>query len=59
MNSKAGKLLVVESDNALREQIVTVLNDAGYEVSTDYREGIKQFHRWTVRSESPHRITNQ
>jgi DNA-binding response OmpR family regulator/S1-C subfamily serine protease len=41
MNSKAAKLLVVESDNALREQIVAVLNDAGYEVSTDYREGIK------------------
>jgi DNA-binding response OmpR family regulator/S1-C subfamily serine protease len=41
MNSKAGKLLVVESDDALREQIVAVLNGAGYEVSTDYREGIK------------------
>ena len=41
MNSKAGKLLVVESDDALREQIVAVLRDAGYEVSTDYREGIK------------------
>jgi DNA-binding response OmpR family regulator/S1-C subfamily serine protease len=41
MNSKAGKLLVVESDDALREQIVAVLNDAGYEVSIDYHEGIK------------------
>jgi DNA-binding response OmpR family regulator len=41
MNSKAGKLLVVESDDALTEQIVAVLNGAGYEVSTDYREGIK------------------
>jgi DNA-binding response OmpR family regulator/S1-C subfamily serine protease len=41
MNSKAGKLLVVESDNALREQIVALLNGAGYEVSTDYREGMK------------------
>jgi CheY-like chemotaxis protein len=41
MNSKAGKLLVVESDDALREQIVAVLRDAGYEVSTDYQEGIK------------------
>ncbi|MGC1453524.1 MAG: trypsin-like peptidase domain-containing protein [Candidatus Sulfotelmatobacter sp.] len=41
MNSNAGKLLVVESDDALREQIVAVLNGAGYEVSTDYREGIK------------------
>jgi len=41
MNSKAGKLLVVESDDALTEQIVAVLNGAGYEVSTDYRAGIK------------------
>jgi DNA-binding response OmpR family regulator/S1-C subfamily serine protease len=41
MNSKAEKLLVVESDDALRKRIVAVLNDAGYEVSTDYREGIK------------------
>jgi DNA-binding response OmpR family regulator/S1-C subfamily serine protease len=41
MNSKAGKLLVVESDDALREQIVAVLSDAGYQVSTDYREGMK------------------
>jgi DNA-binding response OmpR family regulator len=41
MNSKAGKLLVVESDQALREQIVAVLRDAGYEVSTDYQQGMK------------------
>src|SRR6202045_1090157 len=41
MNSKAGKLLVVESDAALREQIVAVRNDAGYEVSTAGREGMK------------------
>jgi DNA-binding response OmpR family regulator len=41
MNSKAEKFLVVESDDALRERIVTVLRDAGYEVSTDYREGMK------------------
>jgi len=34
MNSKAEKLLVVESDDALRERIVAVLRDAGYEVST-------------------------
>jgi DNA-binding response OmpR family regulator/S1-C subfamily serine protease len=40
MNSKAGKLLVVESDDALREQIVTVLRDAGYEVSTDSQRGM-------------------
>jgi DNA-binding response OmpR family regulator/S1-C subfamily serine protease len=41
MRDKAGKLLVVESDDGLRRQIVAVLSDAGYEVSTDYREGIK------------------
>jgi serine protease Do len=41
MNSKAGKLLVVESDDALRDRIVAVLSDAGYEVSTNYREGMK------------------
>src|SRR6202795_5214606 len=41
MNSKAGKLLVVESDAALRVQIVAVLSDAGYEVSTADREGMK------------------
>jgi serine protease Do len=41
MNDKTGKLLVVESDDVLREQIVATLTDAGYEVSTDYREGIK------------------
>jgi len=41
MNSRTGKLLVVESDDALREQIVAVLSDAGYEVSADYREGMK------------------
>ena len=41
MNAKAGKLLVVESDDALRENIVRALVGAGYEVSTDYREGMK------------------
>jgi len=41
MSSKAEKLLVVESDEALREQLAAVLRDAGYEVSTDYREGMK------------------
>jgi len=41
MNSRAGKLLVVESDDALREQIVAVLRDAGYEVSSDYQQGMK------------------
>jgi hypothetical protein len=41
MNSKAGKLLVVESDDALREQIVAILRDAGYVVSSDYQQGMK------------------
>jgi serine protease Do len=41
MNQRAGKLLVVESDAALSDQIVTALSGAGYEVSTDYREGMK------------------
>jgi DNA-binding response OmpR family regulator/S1-C subfamily serine protease len=41
MNSKAPKLLVVESDDVLREQIVAVLRDAGYAVSTDYQQGMK------------------
>ena len=40
MNTKAGKLLVVESDDALREQIVAVLRDAGYEVSSDHQQGM-------------------
>jgi DNA-binding response OmpR family regulator/S1-C subfamily serine protease len=35
------KLMVVESDDALRDRIVAVLRDAGYEVSTDCREGMK------------------
>jgi DNA-binding response OmpR family regulator/S1-C subfamily serine protease len=41
MRSKAEKLLVVESDDRLRDHIVMVLSDAGYEVSTDYEQGIK------------------
>src|SRR5246500_4333700 len=41
MNDKTGKLLVVESDDALKLRIVEVLSDAGYEVSTDYRGGMK------------------
>src|SRR6266404_543000 len=41
MNDKAGKVLVVESDDSLRQHIATVLSDAGYEVSTDCREGMK------------------
>src|SRR5437667_56192 len=41
MSDKTAKLLVVESDDALRGQIVAVLSGAGYEASTDYREGMK------------------
>jgi DNA-binding response OmpR family regulator/S1-C subfamily serine protease len=41
MNDKAGKVLVAESDDSLRQQIVAVLSDAGYEVSTDCRGGMK------------------
>jgi len=41
MESKTEKLLVVESDDALRDRIVKILGDAGYQVSTDYAEGIK------------------
>ena len=38
MNDKAGKVLVVQSDDSLRQHIVAVLTDAGYEVTTDFRE---------------------
>jgi DNA-binding response OmpR family regulator/S1-C subfamily serine protease len=41
MNDKVGRVLVVESDDTLRDHIVAVLSDAGYEVSTDSREGMK------------------
>ncbi len=41
MNSNVGKLLVVESDDSLREHIVAALSDAGFEVSANYREGMK------------------
>ena len=40
MNHEAEKVLVVEPDNVLREHIIAALSDAGYEVSTDYREGM-------------------
>ena len=39
--SSSERVLVVESDEALRSSIVGALSDAGYEVSTDYREGMK------------------
>jgi DNA-binding response OmpR family regulator len=35
------KLLIVESDDALKRSILAVLIEAGYEVSTDCREGMK------------------
>ena len=35
------KLLVIESDNALKKSIVDALRDAGYEVSTEYSEGMR------------------
>jgi S1-C subfamily serine protease/DNA-binding NarL/FixJ family response regulator len=41
MNDQTGKMLIVESDDALRAALVTVLENAGYRVSTDYREGMK------------------
>src|SRR5882672_8957730 len=41
MEYKTEKLMVVDSDDALRDRIVAVLSDAGYEVSNDYREGMK------------------
>jgi DNA-binding response OmpR family regulator/S1-C subfamily serine protease len=41
MNDKAERVLVVESDDGLREHIVAVLRDAGYEVSTESRGGMK------------------
>jgi len=37
MNVQTGKSLVVESDDALRATLITVLGDAGYKVSSDYR----------------------
>ena len=41
MSDQAGKVLVVEPDDRLREHLVEVLSDAGYKVSTDYEQGIK------------------
>src|SRR6201993_726166 len=41
MNDKTGKLLVVESDEALRAILITVLGEAGYKVSEDYHGGMK------------------
>ena len=41
MDQRTAKLLVVESDQALLERLTTVLGEAGYEVSSDIREGMK------------------
>src|SRR5258708_20026190 len=41
MDHKAEKVLVVEPDDSLREHMVAALSEAGYQVSTDYREGMK------------------
>jgi len=41
MDHKAEKVLVVEPDDSLREHIVAVLSEAGYQVSIDYRDGMK------------------
>lgn len=40
MASSPEKLLIVESDDVLRNSIVRTLKQGGYEVSTDYSEGI-------------------
>ena len=39
--SVSEKLLIVESDDALRRNIVATLSDAGYEISTDSRAGMQ------------------
>jgi DNA-binding response OmpR family regulator len=41
MNGQTGKLLIVESDDALKATLITVLEDTGYNVSTDYSGGMK------------------
>ena len=41
MNDQTGKLLVVETDDALRATLVAQLQDSGYSVSTDYTGGMK------------------
>jgi DNA-binding response OmpR family regulator len=40
-NSNSEKLLVVEPDDALRSSIVAALKDGGYQISTDYHDGIR------------------
>lgn len=41
MNATVEKLLLIESDKALREHIAEVLSNAGYEVSTGLQGGMK------------------
>src|ERR1700747_2192496 len=41
MNGQTAKVLVVESDDAVRATLVTVLRGSGYEISTDYSGGMK------------------
>ena len=41
MTSTGEKLLVIDSDDALRDNIVDALKGAGYEVSTDYSGGMR------------------
>jgi DNA-binding response OmpR family regulator/S1-C subfamily serine protease len=41
MQDKAGKLLIVESSDELRAQVIAVFSDAGYEVSSDCTGGMK------------------
>jgi len=40
MDHKAEKVLIVEPEDGLREDIVAALSEAGHQVSTDYREGM-------------------
>ena len=39
--SNIEKVLIVESEEALRDVVVSTLRDAGYQVSTDWRQGMK------------------
>ena len=39
--SNRNKVLVVESDAVLRKNVLSMLSDAGYEVSSDWGEGMK------------------
>jgi len=41
MNDQTERVMVVESDEGLNATLVAVLSESGYEVSTDYRGGMK------------------